>query len=339
MFGDSWFDTNGPTLFLADMVVAIILVAIIAIFSNHLKSFKHKGSWEKRNEYTADLAGWSLFISIVFSIIVSLMLAFSGFKTMLCGVSAFAPLFLALLFASTELALSQYTMKEQWQQPIILTSLGIICPIVIVAAIDTCIWLLQFGVGWAFVGVVAAFGLFYGVIRLWELIDEWKSNKPVPAEEYVPSPVSRASFMLKLDFSSNLKKLREAARRTEESVARKAGLPVGELRKIESCMNNFNMSAAFACLKTLDHHIEVENECGSVALYSASDALSWLAGMVCGLSVEQVASDAGISPTMLGFAIDGKIPLSIDVFAGICSLFGASVKFVRNRQELQVAKK
>ena len=200
----------------------------------------------------------------------------------------------------------------------------------------------QHGMEWVVVGVAGiavAFGLFYGVIRLWELIDEWKSNKPVPAEEYVSSPIYRASYQLKLDFSSSLKKLREAACRTEESVARRAGLPVGELRKIESCINNFNMSAAFACLKTLDHHVEVENEEGHVTLYSASDALSWLAGMVCGLPEEQVASDAGVSPTMLGFAIDGKIPLSIDVFAGICSLFRVSVKFVRNRQELQVAKK
>ncbi len=194
----------------------------------------------------------------------------------------------------------------------------------------------QHGIEWAVAGVAGiavAFGLFIGVIRLWKLIDEWKGNRSLPPVEYVPNPVSRASFILKLDFSSNLKKLRESARRTEESVARKAGLPVGELRKIESCMSNFNMSAAFACLKTLDHHIEVENECGSVALFSAGDALSWLAGMVCGLPVEQVASDAGISPTMLGFALEGKIPLSIDVFAGICSLFRASVKFVRNRQE------
>lgn len=215
-------------------------------------------------------------------------------------------------------------------------------PIIAVSILRFALYVSHFDVFLSIVVVAAGLFLFAGLIIavLWvlEKVEDWKII-PSPPMEYVPSPVSMASYQLKLDFSSNLKKLRETACRTEESVARKAGLPVGELRKIESCMNNFNMSAAFACLKTLDHHIEVENECGSVVLYSASDALSWLAGMVCGLPVQQVASDAGVSPTMLGFAIEGKTPLSIDVFAGICSLFRASVKFVRNRQELQVAKK
>lgn len=336
---DAIFDGYGQICLGASAFISTITIVIASSMPNLLFQANSNGGCKQRVEYSS-LYRLALFFSAVLSIAGSFGLLFGGATELMPFLFVFAITAFFFIFSSIELVLAPFATGSDWEVVEIIL-LAIFGPAVSMVVIDTCIWMFQYGIVLAAAGVVAVLGLFYAAALLWKRINERKSDRSLPPVKYVRNPASTVSYRskldLKLDFSRNLKKLREAARRTEESVARKAGLSVGELRKIERCTSNFNMSAAFACLKTLGHHIEVENEEGSVTLYSAGDALSWLGGMVCGLSVEQVASDAGISPTMLGFALDGKIPLSIDVFAGMCSLFRISVKFVRNRQECEKA--
>lgn len=145
------------------MPFAMLFVGIIVAAYSRMEKLKGKGAWPERNGYEADLIGISIFISFSLSVLFSIFLFFER-ATAFIGVSMIGILFSVILFISVEIALAQYTIKEQWWRPISRTILALFVPVVVVGVIDFGLWLVSFG------GFIMALGIAIALTVIWAAI-------------------------------------------------------------------------------------------------------------------------------------------------------------------------
>ena len=145
------------------MPFAMLFVGIIVAAYSRMEKLKGKGAWPERNGYEADLIGISIFISFSLSVLFSIFLFFER-ATAFIGVSMIGILFSVILFISVEIALAQYTIKEQWWRPISRTILALFVPVVVVGVIDFGLWFVSFG------GFIMALGIAIALTVIWAAI-------------------------------------------------------------------------------------------------------------------------------------------------------------------------
>lgn len=141
-FYDSWTESNIPYMLIVVALISIALTFIIAIGTGKMKQPKNRGNWRQRTENEADVVGMTWFISIAFSILCAFgvlfwnmpVIAVLGIEGVLVG---------GFGATSFELALFQYTMKEQWWLPVFRTALALFVPPLAVAVIVLFFWVLS----------------------------------------------------------------------------------------------------------------------------------------------------------------------------------------------------
>ncbi len=138
---DGWFDDYGQdNLCLSAFISLIIIVVVLWIFESCFR-VKERGRHRRRME-CSDLYGFSLFFSILLSVVAPFALLFGGVGGGLMPVlGLFAFLAFIFLFTAIELSLYQFIPDSGWET-VGYVAAALFVPPVAVAVISTILWLL-----------------------------------------------------------------------------------------------------------------------------------------------------------------------------------------------------
>ncbi len=136
-----WFDKYGQMCLCLSVFMSLVIILVTAWILRPFYRIKERGRHRRRME-CSDLYGFSLFFSILLSVIAPFALLFGGVSGGLMPVlGLFAFLAFIFLFTAIELSLYQFIPESGWET-VGYVAAALFVPPVAVALISTVLWLL-----------------------------------------------------------------------------------------------------------------------------------------------------------------------------------------------------